>query len=418
MIKFKGFDDWIPVFQGGSQTDSAGRIHDGTALIDKAVSTFNAARHEPPVVIGHPKENGPAFGWVEGLKKQGDTLLAKFKQVEPAFADMVKQGLFKKRSAAFYPDGSLRHVGFLGAMPPAVKGLPDVAFTEEDALTFEFSDYQTLWAWESIARLFGKMRDYLIEKEGMDKADQVISAYQVQEITDAAAKERQEIQQEAGAELNAVPAMNYQEKKGEKNMQFKEFVQKLKDLVAGVDAAGGDTVSGKQFSEADIESAKKQATETAAKSEREKVTSEFAERERTARQDARKREIASWCESMVNAGKMTPAMIKFGVPEFMAAFAEKEDVIEFGEAKEKATLYDRFKMFFDTEMPKVVTFGEVAARGKDTGGAGGTGEKLTALTAKKMKDNKDLTYSAAFAEVQKENPDLAREYAAEFTEVK
>ncbi|MBU0651872.1 MAG: hypothetical protein KKH02_13705 [Proteobacteria bacterium] len=54
MIKFKGFDDWIPIFQGGSQTDSAGRVHDVTALIEKAVSTFNAARHEPPVVIGHP----------------------------------------------------------------------------------------------------------------------------------------------------------------------------------------------------------------------------------------------------------------------------------------------------------------------------------------------------------------------------
>lgn len=403
MIKFKGFDDWIPVFQGGSQTDSAGRVHDGTALIDKAVSTFNAARHEPPVVIGHPKENGPAFGWVEGLKKQGDLLLAKFKQVEPSFADMVKRGLFKKRSAAFYPDGSLRHIGFLGAMPPAIKGLPDVAFAEADALTFEFSDYQTVWAWESIARLFGKVRDYLIEKEGMDKADQVISAYQIQEITDAAAKEKQEIQQDA---LEQTPQItNYNEKKEEKDMNFKEFIQKLKDLVAGADAAD----SGKTFSEAELEAAKKQAAEA----EREKTATEFAERERTARQHARKQEISSWCESMVKTGKMTPAMVKFGMPEFMAAFAEKVDVIEFGETKEKATLYDRFKTFFETELPKVVEFKEVATRDKDTGGQGQAGTKVEALIQVKLKDNKALTYGAAFSEVQRENPDLVREYQQE-----
>ncbi len=410
MIKFRGFDDWIPIFQGGRQTDSQGRQHDGTALIDKAVATFNAARHEPPVVVGHPKENGPAFGWVEGLKKQDDTLLAKFKQVEPAFADMVKRGLFKKRSAAFYPDGSLRHVGFLGAMPPAVKGLPDVAFAEHDALTFEFADYQTVWAWESIARLFGKVRDYLIEKEGMDKADTVISAYQIQEIADAAAKEKQEKQQDA---LEQTPQVtNYNEKKEGKDMNFKEFIQKLKDLVAGVDPAD-PSPAGKTFSEGDIEAARKQAAEEAARLEREKVTTEFAEKDRQARTEARGREIASWCESMVKAGKMTPAMVKFGVPEFMVAFAEKEDVMEFGETKEKATLYDRFKTFFETELPKVVEFKEVASRDKDTGGQGSAGEKLAVLTRAKMDSNRELTYSAAFAEAQRENPDLVTEYQQE-----
>ena len=412
MIKFKGFDDWIPVFQGGSQTDSAGRVHDGTALIDKAVSTFNAARHEPPVVIGHPKENGPAFGWVEGLKKQGNLLLAKFKQVEPSFADMVKRGLFKKRSAAFYPDGSLRHIGFLGAMPPAIKGLPDVAFAESNAMTFEFSDYQTVWAYESIARLFGKVRDYLIEKDGMEKADQVISAYQIEEITAAAEKEKREIQRDA---LEQTPQItNYNEKKEEKSMNFKEFIQKLKELVAGVEpTTQTDPPAGKTFSEADIEAAKRQAADEAARKEREKVAAEFAEQAKKTRQEARGREIFSWCESMVKEGKMTPAMVKFGIPEMLHAFAEREDVIEFGETKDKATLYDRFKTLFETELPKVVEFKEVATRDKDTGGQGQAGSKVEALIQAKMKDNKDLPYGSAFAEVQRENPDLVREYQQE-----
>src|SRR5512145_2502964 len=114
MSNQKGFDGWIPIFRGGKQIDSNGVEHDGDALIDQALTNFNAAEHEPPVVIGHPKENAPAYGWVQGLKKQGNLLYAKFKQIQPEFAQMVEKGLFKKRSAAFYPDGSLRHVGFLG----------------------------------------------------------------------------------------------------------------------------------------------------------------------------------------------------------------------------------------------------------------------------------------------------------------
>lgn len=419
MIDFKGFDDWIPIFQGGSQRDSSGHVHDGTALIDKAVSTFNAARHEPPVVIGHPADNAPAYGWVDAIKKKAGgalgepaLLLAKFRQVQPEFEDMVRRGLFKKRSAAFYPDGSLRHIGFLGAMPPAIKGLPDVAFTEADALTFEFSNYQTVWAWESIARLFGKVRDYLIEKEGMDKADQVIGAYQIQAITDAAAKEKQEIQQDA---LEQTPQItNYKEKKEDNNMNFKEFIQRLKDLVAGVEpTAQPDPLAGKTFSEADIAAAKQQAADEA----RERLSAEFAEASKKTRQEARRQEISAWCDSMVAQGKMTPAWVKFGVPDMLAAFAEKEEAIEFGEGdgKVKATLFDRFKALFETEMPKVIEFAEVATREKDTGGLGQAGSKVEALIRAKMQEKQGLSYGAAFAEVQRENPDLAREYQQEIS---
>lgn len=147
MTAFKGFSDWIEIFRGGPVTDSAGVAHDGDALIEKALATFNAAEHEPPVVVGHPRDNAPAFGWVEGLKKEirdgAAVLLAKVKNVVPEFADMVERGLFRKRSAAFYPDGSLRHVGFLGAAPPAVKGLEDMKFLEyadKDITLIEFEE--------------------------------------------------------------------------------------------------------------------------------------------------------------------------------------------------------------------------------------------------------------------------------------
>lgn len=141
MVDFKGFDDWIPIFEGGKQTDSQGREHDGDALIDKALAKFDPSSHEPPIVIGHPVHNLPAFGWVKGLKKSGNFLYAKFKDVVPEFEDLVKRGLFKKRSASFYPDGGLRHVGFLGAVAPAVKGLTDLQFNEGgNVMNFDFGE--------------------------------------------------------------------------------------------------------------------------------------------------------------------------------------------------------------------------------------------------------------------------------------
>ncbi|RLC27259.1 MAG: peptidase, partial [Deltaproteobacteria bacterium] len=170
MKNFKGFDDWIEIFKGGKQIDSNGHEHDGDAVILKALETFKPSYHEPPLVAGHPKDNSPAFGWVSDLKEKDGTLLAKFKDVVPEFSQSVEKGMFKKRSASFYNDGRLRHVGFLGGTPPAVKGLADLSFSDDDkAVTFEFGAVDS-WTWETVGGVFRKMRDYFIEKEGKEKA--------------------------------------------------------------------------------------------------------------------------------------------------------------------------------------------------------------------------------------------------------
>jgi hypothetical protein len=84
-------------------------------------------------VLGHPENNMPAFGWIDGVKREGDVLFTRLKQVSAEFEQLVQRRRFKKRSVAFYktPNGlSLRHIGFLGAMPPEVKGLADVKLCE------------------------------------------------------------------------------------------------------------------------------------------------------------------------------------------------------------------------------------------------------------------------------------------------
>lgn len=173
--------DWDKVFSTGWHTDSAGnKKYWGTADLDKIVRLFNPAFHEPPLVIGHPSDNAPAFGWVAGIKRVGEDLFLQYKEVAAEFKEWRQKGLYKKKSIAVYPDGSLRHVGYLGGMPPAIKGLPDYAFAdgERQAVTYEFSD----WRLGTIGRVIMKIRDYLVEKEGAEKADNIIGSWEVQDL--------------------------------------------------------------------------------------------------------------------------------------------------------------------------------------------------------------------------------------------
>lgn len=132
---------WIEVFRSGSHTDRNGKTGTWTdADLEEMAEKYNSQKeHYAPVVIGHPAENAPAWGWVDGLKAEGGKLYAKCRQVIPEFAEMVRTGMFKKRSISLYPDRLLRHVGFLGAVPPAVKGLADISFAGAGA--DECTDY-------------------------------------------------------------------------------------------------------------------------------------------------------------------------------------------------------------------------------------------------------------------------------------
>ena len=140
-------DEWMEVFRAGTHTAMNGTTRTWTLEdLDHAVAAYDPAQHEAPLVVGHPKDNDPAYGWVAQAKREGDRLLVKSKQVDPAFQEMVKAGRFKKRSISFYADGTIRHIGFLGAQPPAVKGLKDCHFAQGDeGLTYEEAQEDPTW---------------------------------------------------------------------------------------------------------------------------------------------------------------------------------------------------------------------------------------------------------------------------------
>ena len=136
---------WIEIFKSGVHTDSSGNersfsVEDISAIAEKynqSVSSDNSC--EAPVVIGHPKDNTPAYGWVERLARRGEILLAKLKNLAPELIEQVRQGAFRKVSVSLFPDLMLRHIGLLGGATPAVKGLKNIAFNDYDSPEFIFS---------------------------------------------------------------------------------------------------------------------------------------------------------------------------------------------------------------------------------------------------------------------------------------
>lgn len=100
---------------------------------------YNNGSDDSPIVIGHPHDNSPAYGWVKSLFVQDDTLFAEPKDLVNEFVSAVKKNLFKNRSISLTPDLKLNHIGFLGGKAPAVKGLSPVEFSTDDYLLFDSS---------------------------------------------------------------------------------------------------------------------------------------------------------------------------------------------------------------------------------------------------------------------------------------
>ncbi len=110
-------DGWIDVFRAGAHRDSAGRERTwSTDDLDSVVGAYE--RGDPaPVVVGHPQMNAPAWGWVDALRRTGDRLQARLRDVDPAFREAVEAGRYAGRSVALQGDGDgfrLQHLGFLG----------------------------------------------------------------------------------------------------------------------------------------------------------------------------------------------------------------------------------------------------------------------------------------------------------------
>ena len=338
----------LHIFRAGiHQPMQGGAIEFREVDLAATAAAYDPAFGEAPLVVGHPKTDAPAYGWVRALRAEGGDLVAEPHQVEPAFAEMVQAGRFKKISASFYAPkhpsnpkpGSyyLKHVGFLGAAAPAVKGLRDVAFAADDAdvITLEFaadgavSGWRLSWLLADVGGLFRGIRDWMVAKEGVEAAEKLLPAQTVQRMTDEAARMQGEAD---AARAAAVPPPAFAEDKQQETVTVPTEKTDDADRIAALEAR-----------EAEL-----QAREAA-----------FAEAE-AARRNA---EMASFTEKLV-----TEARIPQGVVPRILAFAASlpatgEVSFTEGDATVKEAPLDAFRAVL-AALPARVEFGEVAPVGK------------------------------------------------------
>lgn len=188
----------LPIFRAGTHTSVDGRTLTFTPeILRELADGYDPALSEAPLVVGHPALDAPAYGWTKSLRADGGVLYAEPHQVEAQFAELVNTGRFKKLSASIYlPDSPgnpkpgrhyLRHVGFLGAAAPAVKGLRDAAFADDGHGAVEFA--QPLgYLGSTLSDLFQRLRDWFIEREGAEAAEKIIPQWSIRSIESAAAE--------------------------------------------------------------------------------------------------------------------------------------------------------------------------------------------------------------------------------------
>lgn len=338
-------EKWIEVFKAGAWTDSAGRTRTWTQEDIERIYQASVDK-DFPAVIGHPKDNSPAWGWKGGIKKEVGSIWVRFKDLVPEFVEMVNKKMFPNRSVALNPDYSIRHVGFLGAVAPAVKGLAPIALAAEEPLAvIEFSDHADRI--RAVGGIFGRLREWIIEKFGAEAADKAVPGFEIDYLKTAMPEE------ESKPSTYSHPSQG--EKEEAMTITEEELSQKLREQEA-------------QFSAkiASIEEARKKKEEELAKKEAEIAAKEA---------DLKRKEISNFCEGLKREGKFLPAWEKMGIVAFMESLDAQPTEIEFSEGK-KETPGAFFRRFL-SEMPKRVEFEEIATTDKEIGGAAGTGQEFS-----------------------------------------
>ncbi|MDP9990890.1 hypothetical protein J2W28_002060 [Variovorax boronicumulans] len=334
-----GLAGWVEVFKAGSHIDSKGRRcsfsrDDLDQMID------NHKLGAAPAVIGHPKVNDPAYAQVESYKRDGDRLFAKFTKIHPAFEKGVETGAYYNRSLSVFKDDTngwrVRHVGWLGAVPPAIDGLEPVEFADGDAEIFEFAapGYSLVWGLESAGKLLRGLRESIVADKGIEEADKVMPVWQIDGVLEAASQARTQFQ-----EADAGRLFSQSDNPGGSMSISKE------DLDAAIAKALAD---GKAAATAEFASKDEELTQL-----RVKVRSD---------------RIGGLIKGWKAEGKVLPAE-ELGLAEFMGALedAESEFTFSAGDGKEaKKTPAVFFAEFMAARSP-LIKLGRTTRTGDDPG---------------------------------------------------
>jgi len=130
---------WIEIFKCGNYGDKGNFTESD---LDQIVANFSK-EDKAPIVVGHPANNSPAWGWLSDVKRQGDVLLGRVGELHKDFAEALTEKKFKNRSVRIVGTEAgtkLLHLGFLGAVLPQVEGLKTPA--QFDGAVHYCADYE------------------------------------------------------------------------------------------------------------------------------------------------------------------------------------------------------------------------------------------------------------------------------------
>lgn len=359
----------IEIFRAGRHVSAAGEMLAFSEQdLQAAAAAYDPAKHEAPIVIGHPAHDAPAYGWVQSLLAEDGRLRATPRQLDPAFVEAVQAGRWKKISAAFYRPGSpgnpvpdvwyLRHVGFLGAQPPAVKGLAPVELAEDEDGVVLFAEPARLgWLLRSIGSMFRGLRDQIVADKGVDEAERLLPNWQIENLIAEA------------ADLDDAPAYTAPEKE---------------DIVTTTNDAAA---LASQQAALDEERKKLEAERAALAAEKTKARQEAA---------------TAFAENLV--GRLTPAQVPVAAA-VLAALEGLEDAqpVAFGESGEAKPLAAHFRELLQA-LPQQVEFRELTPKGNPpalSSDAQAIADAATAYMAEQAKLGNVVTASAAVAHVTK-----------------
>ena len=373
------------IFKPGKHTASDGRVIEFTAeMLQAAVAAYDPALHEAPIVVGHPKDNGPAYGWVKSLAfDESGAVVVEPQQLETTFEEMVDAGRFKKRSASWYmPDSPvnpkpgtlyLRHVGFLGATAPAIKGLKDVEFSDGEGVV-EFVE-NARFAWASVNVMLRGLREWIIGKDGLEAADKVLPNFYLSDI-EAASRQSDDTQ------IAGMPA--YSEDPDMKT------IEQLQAEVAAQAATIATLQANQKPANFGEQEASLQAREAAV------ATAEAA---------AQRVTISNRVDAIVKAGRMVPAQ-KAAAVSFAMGLADKDASIDFGEGDKAKKVTQREAYLLQLESsPKVVDYKELAPNDGAPGDVAmdpvKASQKARDLVKAAAEKGRTISFTEAVAEVMK-----------------
>lgn len=347
----------IQIFRAGRHTAMSGQTFEFSETdLQAAAAAYDPALSQAPIVVGHPQHDAPAYGWVSALDYAEDGLHAKPDQVDEAFAEMVRKGRFKHVSASFYTPTSpsnpkpgvyyLRHVGFLGAQPPAVKGLKPVEFGQHAEGVIEFAELDFA---EGEEGLFQRFLAWMRGREQPSQSTETQTADMAEEPN---------------------------------TMTPEQIAAKERELQAQKDGLD-----------------RQKAEQEAAFAERERKLAEQATK-------ARREADAKFAEALVTAGKVLPRE-RDGLIAFMAGLPDNA-VVEFGEGDARVKQPARAWLTeFLKALPKRVDYAERSAddgTGADdqTADAETTARKIADFVESERKAGRIVSYTQAAAHIAKQ----------------